>query len=854
MKKNKNPQITNFRSWKSGKSWLYAAGLSITMVGGLATVTRASADSTSGGVTTELQLASLATTAAIVSSQAAPSVSTVASASSVSVALSSNSLQSAYQKFDLVLAQATTLATTSVTSSAVAVTSTAATTSSSLSALNVSSLASEVGSAYNTTLGSFVSNTVSTIGVVNVINQITNLVSQAAPYLASVPGATGITSTITGVVSGVKNVLQMASVLGLSPDVINNMVASVINGGINTIGTMLQSGLSPILQQIPLIGAPIVNLLNPILSNLSGISPASLVASLANAAGLTSVLDGLSGLINTLEPGVVAGLQGVVDTLTGVYNMVNSIVTPIGGFISGLFAPVQNLLSGVISTIQSALGLGGTTSSTASSATSSATSSTNSTTSSVASSASSATSSSAASSQASNVMVVGNTIITRNSIWKATDNFVLATTDGTNVSLADISVAGKVNTKIPGTYAVTYTFKDKYNKAFITTATVSVVNLGDPSLDSGTFLNVRHTTADDNTAGSVITKNTIVLRNSTWAASANLVSATSSTGSPVATTDMYTVGKVLTTIPGTYNVVYFFTDAATGKVIKNTAAITVLQETDSASALANAQLAKSQASAAITSDTAAIASLNNQLANLTGVQSDPTTTFTSTTNYPSVQTVTVPAVAGSFTPDLAKINTYFLQYLNELKTANGQATVSYSASEQAFAQQRAQAIVASFSHDGSNGSTENIGASGNIISTFKSDQEIAYYMLMDWYDETSNPEALGAGHYGHRANLIYGGPSVGIGYLSLATPDSGGFDEYHAMEAPQYTNATLYNAAVAMSNSTTDPQSIPLPKVLFNYVDSATYNNLTSQIEAMTADLAANQAKLAAANSTLSAL
>lgn len=183
----------------------------------------------------------------------------------------------------------------------------------------------------------------------------------------------------------------------------------------------------------------------------------------------------------------------------------------------------------------------------------------------------------------------------------------------------------------------------------------------------------------------------------------------------------------------------------------------------------------------------------------------------------------------NFKPDENEISKYFLQYVNELRTLNGQTTLTISASDTARAQQRARAIVDSFNHETVSSATENIGTNAGITDQMHSNQEIAYYMVMAWYDETDNPEPLGDGHYGHRANLLYGGPTMG---LSFYRPSAGTaeFTDYYAFEAPIYTDFLLYLKAKSMANAMTNPVSVPLPNITFVYVNAATLATLRSYL------------------------
>jgi len=123
----------------------------------------------------------------------------------------------------------------------------------------------------------------------------------------------------------------------------------------------------------------------------------------------------------------------------------------------------------------------------------------------------------------------------------------------------------------------------------------------------------------------------------------------------------------------------------------------------------------------------------------------------------------------SYTPDLNKINDYFTKYVNALHAANGTAPVQSSADMISYAQQRAgQQNGLNLDHGtASRDTSENLEGGGFNYMKYagvKSDKEAAYFLLKGWYDEDSNYAAAGtAGHYGHRAALIYSGPTIGLG-------------------------------------------------------------------------------------------
>jgi len=121
-----------------------------------------------------------------------------------------------------------------------------------------------------------------------------------------------------------------------------------------------------------------------------------------------------------------------------------------------------------------------------------------------------------------------------------------------------------------------------------------------------------------------------------------------------------------------------------------------------------------------------------------------------------------------YKPNLAKINDYFVKYLNALHAANGTAPVQSTSDMINYAQQRAgQQAGQNLDHSTATRSTsENLSSAGFSYMKYAgvaSDKDAAYFLLKDWYDETGNGAALGSGFYGHRAALIYSGPNVGLG-------------------------------------------------------------------------------------------
>jgi len=126
--------------------------------------------------------------------------------------------------------------------------------------------------------------------------------------------------------------------------------------------------------------------------------------------------------------------------------------------------------------------------------------------------------------------------------------------------------------------------------------------------------------------------------------------------------------------------------------------------------------------------------------------------------------------ANDYKPNLANINAYFVKYLNALHAANGTAPVNSSADMISYATQRAgQQDGGNLDHSTATRSTsENLSSAGyDYMINYggvRSDKDAAYFILKDWYDDNNNMTGAGQiGHYGHRAALIYSGPTVGLG-------------------------------------------------------------------------------------------
>ncbi|MDR0297533.1 MAG: bacterial Ig-like domain-containing protein [Streptococcaceae bacterium] len=286
----------------------------------------------------------------------------------------------------------------------------------------------------------------------------------------------------------------------------------------------------------------------------------------------------------------------------------------------------------------------------------------------------------------------------------------------------------------------------------------------------------------------------------------------------------------------------------------STTSQSVNQLSAASSAVASASSAVASATSALALNQSQLASLSAAQVNLSAVATQDLTKFSAngqtsatdlfaSTSFSSSEVVVLPMPASSYVPNQAAINSYFLADLNQLRALNGQPAILYAngttagysgslasdvASLQAFANTRAAQIISDFSHDQAGTHAENISANGGITDQMLSDQEVAYYLLMDWYDESDNPESLGVDHYGHRANLLYMQSYEALSVLSSANTGTG-YDLFVAMEGPGYTNNASYNAAISMASATSNPATKPLPNMIFEYVNSSAYASYTSK-------------------------
>lgn len=159
-----------------------------------------------------------------------------------------------------------------------------------------------------------------------------------------------------------------------------------------------------------------------------------------------------------------------------------------------------------------------------------------------------------------------------------------------------------------------------------------------------------------------------------------------------------------------------------------------------------------------------------------------------------------------YKPNNAKIADYFVTYLNELHQLNGTMVVQHDSDLQSYADTRAKEASKVFEHNGSRDLSENLSSGTNTESY--SDQENAYNLLMEWYDESFNVYKMGQeGHWGHRSALIYSGPNVALGL----------YDDTGAFEA-DWDYATLDQFNALYYSTSKQPDTVPLPDTTFEYL------------------------------------
>ncbi|MFC6177476.1 hypothetical protein ACFQAV_11550 [Companilactobacillus huachuanensis] len=128
----------------------------------------------------------------------------------------------------------------------------------------------------------------------------------------------------------------------------------------------------------------------------------------------------------------------------------------------------------------------------------------------------------------------------------------------------------------------------------------------------------------------------------------------------------------------------------------------------------------------------------------------------------------------NYTPNIQRINQYFIKYLNALHAANGTPMTTTTADMFEYANHRAyQQVGDTMDHSTRPRETEEnlYGFGYDYILKWgqrvnmTSDRDVAFYLLKEWYDDDINLCATAGqvGHFGHRAALIYTGTPAAIG-------------------------------------------------------------------------------------------
>lgn len=130
---------------------------------------------------------------------------------------------------------------------------------------------------------------------------------------------------------------------------------------------------------------------------------------------------------------------------------------------------------------------------------------------------------------------------------------------------------------------------------------------------------------------------------------------------------------------------------------------------------------------------------------------------------------------GTYQPNTERINDYFIKYLNVLRQANGTEPVHTNADYKNYAAQRAasQQVDALTHSTATRELNENLSSEGLDYllkwGYVHSDRDVAFELIQNWYSDEYNFTRIGhAGHFGHRANLLYAGPTVGFGIANNA--------------------------------------------------------------------------------------
>lgn len=211
---------------------------------------------------------------------------------------------------------------------------------------------------------------------------------------------------------------------------------------------------------------------------------------------------------------------------------------------------------------------------------------------------------------------------------------------------------------------------------------------------------------------------------------------------------------------------------------------------------------------------------------------------------------TYAAYQPTYKADMTAVRKAFAYYVVKIRQANGLSNTNMTTTN-ASADEVAQESV---NLNGAGEMTHHIKEIGNYAENLMkfpavhSDLEAGYVLAMTWLSDTSNATKLGtAGHYGHRANILYTS-DTGIG---LAKNSYG----LVSMVDTSYISNDLYPAYDAMMNATAKDSSTNALGVKFIYskTQATTGTVNKEQVELLTSQLADAQAKLDADNAAITA-
>lgn len=578
---------TSFRTWKSGKNWIFAAATTVALVGGTTFISTAvKADvgvlpnntTVTSGVNNSTSATSSSVVASSITSSSVSTASTASTAVKVDVGVLSNNISTEGADSSVIVGtSASAIATPMVSSSASTKIDSYASTLAVSQVIgsrvtsSVSNYDSVIASSYDsvvgtsatvkdlvpisiteasstlntltditdTTVGDFVQQLISSVGISGVANILSQLGGLNIPGLQSAADALNGISNAVDVIGQVQNAgktiglsgenlwnsigwidslvgsnlqgtlndslsgilfgssVDVGTLLSLTGnDLTNYLTGLVVNAAINATGQAIWTELSPILNQIPVVGQSLSNVLGPILSDLSG-------ASIQQVMSLTGV------------DGILSEVENVTSGLGDSWNTIISAIDDIGNWIQGLIPDVNgNIVAPQIMT--------------------------------------------------------KDTMLTQGDTWDASQNFVSALdSEGNAIMLSNLIVSGSVNTNVSGTYQITYIYTDVETGL---TGTAMATVMVTPKMVSPTV------TAHD----------TEIEEGTTWSPSTNFDSATDSLGAAVNFNEVTVSGTVNTTLPGKYQITYSYTDPTSGLVASTTVTVTVIEVSSAVAPVINA--------------------------------------------------------------------------------------------------------------------------------------------------------------------------------------------------------------------------------------------------------------------------